>query len=149
MFYTENSEAIDAKARLKSQFLDVCRRWAEPLHEMSDRTDTHDIGFIIEPALRRDFELTGNQRSLKSILNAAENLAGRYNENTKAIRSWDKFINNAHNYTNKDSHFLVIIDSMCSKLSHDPISLLNIDRLMYRLGSFVLCGSPCVSTAAH
>lgn len=85
---------------------------------MSNRTDTHDIGFIIEPALRRDFELTGNQRSLRSILNAAENLAGRYNETTKAIRSWDKFINNAHTYTDKDSSFLVIIDSMCSKLSH-------------------------------
>lgn len=82
---------------------------------MAHRKDTHDIGFIIEPALRRDFELTGSQRSYQSILTAAESLASRYNETTKAIRSWDTFVNNGHNFNDKDKCFLVIIDSMCSE----------------------------------
>lgn len=81
---------------------------------MAHRKDTHDIGFIIEPALRRDFELTGNQRSYRSILTAAESLATRYSETTKAIRSWDTFVNNGHNFHSKQDCFLVIIDSMCS-----------------------------------
>lgn len=100
---------------LREQLLAVCRSWSEPLHEMSNRTDTHDIGFIVEPALRRDFELTGDRRSLESILRAADNLASRYDETTRAIRSWDTFVNNFHNYASKDTGFLVIIDSMCSK----------------------------------
>ena len=84
---------------------------------MAHRKDTHDIGFIVEPALRRDYELTGNEQSLRSILTAAESLATRYNDKTRAIRSWDRFINNRHHYTDRDSGFLVIIDSMCSKCS--------------------------------
>lgn len=87
---------------------------------MSNRTDTHDIGFIVEPALRRDFELTGDSRSLESIIRAANNLASRYSETTKAIRSWDTFVNNRHRYTSKETDFLVIIDSMCSKWSAIP-----------------------------
>lgn len=106
------------RERLRSELLAVCRRWAEPLHDMSDRKDTHDIGFIVEPALRRDFELTGDARSLKSIVNAAESLASRYSESTKAIRSWDRFVNNSNNFVDKDAEFLVIIDSMCSKSTH-------------------------------
>lgn len=94
---------------------DLCKEWAEPLHNMANRKDTHDIGFIIEPALRRDFELTGNMRSYNSIQTAAESLASRYNGTTKAIRSWDTFVNNEHRFDKKDECFLVIIDSMCSK----------------------------------
>lgn len=81
---------------------------------MANRTDTHDIGFIVEPALRRDFELTGDRRSLESIVRAANNLASRYDETTRAIRSWDTFVNNLHKYTSKETGFLVIIDSLCS-----------------------------------
>lgn len=116
-FLNEKGQSPDGRELLRTRLLDVCRRWAEPLHEMSNRKDTHDIGFIIEPALRRDYELTGDERSLKSILNAAESLASRYNETTKAIRSWDSFVNNGNNFIDKESEFLVIIDSMCSKLN--------------------------------
>lgn len=114
-FLTQVGGDVDLRERLRSEFLSVCRRWAEPLHDMSNRKDTHDIGFIIEPALRRDFELTGDARSLATILNAAESLASRYSETTKAIRSWDRFVNNGNNYVDKDSDFLLIIDSLCSK----------------------------------
>ncbi|KAM3520091.1 hypothetical protein NHJ13051_007086 [Beauveria bassiana] len=110
----DDGAAADLRKRLRSELLAVCRRWAAPLHGMSSRRDTHDIGFIVEPALRRDFELTGDARSLDSIVHAAESLASRYSETTQAIRSWDRFVNNSNNYVDQDSEFLVIIDSMCN-----------------------------------
>ncbi|OAA69346.1 Six-hairpin glycosidase [Akanthomyces lecanii RCEF 1005] len=113
-FMVEQGGDADLRERLRSELLTVCRRWAEPLHEMSNRKDTHDIGFIVEPALRRDFELTGDMRSLKSIVNAADSLASRYSETTQAIRSWDRFVNNGNNFVDQESEFLVIIDSMCN-----------------------------------
>lgn len=106
---------LAAREQLRNSLLGVCRAWSEPLHDMAYRTDTHDIGFIIQPALRRDFELTGNMRSYKSILTAAESLASRFSKKTNAIRSWDTFINNGHNFNDKEKCFLLIIDSMCSK----------------------------------
>lgn len=73
------------------------------------------MGFIILPALRMDWELTGNKRSLNSVLVAAESLASRYDEKVGAIRSWDSAVNKRYSYTNMETDFLVIIDSMCSK----------------------------------
>ncbi|KAM3456917.1 hypothetical protein NHJ6243_008022 [Beauveria neobassiana] len=110
----DDGAAADLRKRLRLELLAVCRRWAAPLHGMSSRRDTHDIGFMVEPALRRDFELTGDARSLDAIVHAAESLASRYSETTQAIRSWDRFVNNSNNYVDKDSEFLVIIDSMCN-----------------------------------
>ncbi|KAJ6447284.1 glucuronyl hydrolase [Purpureocillium lavendulum] len=103
-----------SRQRLRDGLLQVCRDWAQPLHQMAYRTDTHDIGFIVEPALRRDYELTGNAQSLQSIMTAAESLASRYSEATSAIRSWDTFVNNRHGFSRKEDCFLVIIDSMCN-----------------------------------
>jgi hypothetical protein len=83
---------------------------------MATRTDTHDMGFIIQPALRMDWELTGNERSLAAVVTAAESLASRYSDKVKAIRSWDVAINKRYQYIDKEVDFLVIIDSMCSML---------------------------------
>ncbi|UNI13371.1 hypothetical protein JDV02_000121 [Purpureocillium takamizusanense] len=112
----DGNDTVTAESRqqLREGLLQVCRDWAQPLHQMAYRTDTHDIGFIVEPALRRDYELTGNVKSLESILTAAESLASRYNEKTLAIRSWDTFVNNCHGFSSKEGCFLVIIDSMCN-----------------------------------
>jgi hypothetical protein len=66
------------------------------------------------PALRLDWELTGNARSFESILTAAKSLASRYDERVGAIRSWDKQFNHRYSITDKEENFLVIIDSMCS-----------------------------------
>jgi hypothetical protein len=81
---------------------------------MDTRTDTHDMGFIIQPALRMDWELTGNASSLKSVVTAAHSLASRFDERVGAIRSWDQAINHRYSYTDMENDFLVIIDSMCS-----------------------------------
>lgn len=73
------------------------------------------MGFIVQPALQKDWELTGNKESLQSVINAAYALASRYDEKVKAIRSWDVAINDRYSITDMDKNFLVIIDSMCSK----------------------------------
>jgi hypothetical protein len=82
---------------------------------MSGRTDTHDMGFIVQPALQKDWELTGNKESLQSVVNAAYALASRYDGTVKAIRSWDVAINDRYSITDMQTNFLVIIDSMCSE----------------------------------
>lgn len=81
---------------------------------MATRTDTHDIGFIIEPALRLDWELTGNTRSIQSIITAAQSLATRYDKRAKAIRSWDLINKKDVKILSMEEDFIVIIDSMCN-----------------------------------
>jgi hypothetical protein len=82
---------------------------------MAKRTNTHDLGFIVQPALRMDWELTGNARSFQSVVTAANSLASRYDERLGAIRSWDQCINTKESIIDKEMNFLIIIDSMCSK----------------------------------
>lgn len=82
---------------------------------MSGRTDTHDMGFIVQPALQKDYELTGNKESLDSVTRAAYALATRWDDRVKAIRSWDVAINDRYSITDMNENFLVIIDSMCSE----------------------------------
>lgn len=105
----------------RTQLLELCRAWSEPLHQMALRTNTHDIGFILQPALRMDWELTGNRRSFESILTGANSLASRYNETVGAIRSWDKKVTLRDNIVDMEENFLVIIDSMCSELSENNV----------------------------
>lgn len=106
-------QSID-RQQLRDRLLALCRRWSEPLHNMAYRTNTHDIGFIIMPALRQDWELTGNKMSLNSILIAAQSLSSRYDERVGAIRSWDQSFSKRYSITDKEENFLVIVDSMCS-----------------------------------
>jgi len=100
----------------QKQLLKLCRDWVVPIRAMDSRTDTHDMSFIIQPALRMDWELTGNPESLKNVITAAQSLASRYDERVGAIRSWDQAVNHRYSFTDMDNDFLVIIDSMCSKL---------------------------------
>jgi len=102
------------RLQFQGELLKLARTWTEPLHAQATRTDTHDMGFIFQPALRMDWELTGNTKSLESVLIAARSLASRYDDRVKAIRSWDRAINMRYSYADKDVDFLVIIDSMCN-----------------------------------
>lgn len=112
-------------ARLRSDMSALCEQWAEPLHAMSKRTDTHDVGFIVMPALQKSWELTGNRRSLDSILGAARSLGSRFVPQAGAIRSWDRRIQGNLEITGSDN-LILIIDSMCNldllyyAASHDP-----------------------------
>ena len=115
-------------SHLRTQLTTLCRYWAEPLHGHAGRTDTHDIGFIVMPALRADWEMTGNQRSLDSIIRAARSLASRYVPSAKAIRSWDLLIKKDIEIRDMGDNMIVIIDSLCNldllyyASEHDPNS---------------------------
>ncbi|KAJ5167571.1 uncharacterized protein N7482_006352 [Penicillium canariense] len=98
----------------RHQLRAMCEKWSEPLHDMAGRTDTHDIGFIVMPALRKDWELLGNPRSLASIVRAANSLATRYVASAKAIRSWDLLIRKDTQITDMSTNLIVIIDSLCN-----------------------------------
>ncbi|KAF2270000.1 Six-hairpin glycosidase [Lojkania enalia] len=102
------------RPQISNQLLKLGRHWSAAINEMSGRTDTHDMGFIVQPALQKDYELTGNEESLQSIIKAAYALASRYDMKVKAIRSWDVAINDRYSITNMETDFLVIIDSMCN-----------------------------------
>ncbi|KAM0275864.1 hypothetical protein ACHAQH_007336 [Verticillium albo-atrum] len=90
------------------------RLWSSPLHAMSSRTDTHDLGFIIMPALRRTWELTQDQESLTSILKAADSLATRHVSRASALRSWDVLLKRDISVTDPSKNLLVIVDSLCN-----------------------------------
>ncbi|KAL1794441.1 hypothetical protein ACET3X_007862 [Alternaria dauci] len=111
-------QAIDVpehiRPQMQDQLLKLGRHYGVAINEMSSRTDTHDMGFIVQPALQKDWELTGNKESLQSVVNAAYALASRYDDRVKAIRSWDVAINDRYSITDMSTNFLVIIDSMCN-----------------------------------
>lgn len=103
------------RSTIQDQLLRLCRHWDGPIRDMAGRTDTHDMGFIVQPALRMDWELNGNRESLDRVIVAANALASRWDERVGAIRSWDEAINNRYSFVDRETNFLVIIDSMCSK----------------------------------
>jgi hypothetical protein len=53
------------------------------------RTDTHDIGFVIQPTFGAGHRLTGNEGYASVVLQAARSLGTRFNATVGAIRSWD------------------------------------------------------------
>jgi hypothetical protein len=81
---------------------------------MSERSDTHDLGFLIQPAFRKHWDLFADDESLKVLHRAAWSLASRNNVTLSAIRSWDKTANERFTYSKEHNDFLVIVDSMCS-----------------------------------
>ncbi|KAF5702228.1 unsaturated glucuronyl hydrolase [Fusarium mundagurra] len=101
-------------AQIRSDVQSLCRSWAKPLHAMASRQDTHDLGFMIMPALQRDWELTGNAESLDSILEAADSLSSRFVPSAGAIRSWDERIQRNIQITCQKKNCILIIDSMCN-----------------------------------
>jgi hypothetical protein len=117
-------QALDIPEHVRPHFQELVlkagRHYGVAINQMSKRTDTHDMGFIVQPALQKDWELTGNQESLQSVINAAYALASRYDNRVRAIRSWDVAINDRYSITDMETNFLVIIDSMCSKYQKNP-----------------------------
>ena len=99
---------------LARQLEDLGLVWSEPLHTMAYRTDTHDLGFMVQPAMRQRWELFHDERALESVLTAALSLYSRYSEVVGAIRSWDKMLQQGLEISGIDDNFLVIIDSMCN-----------------------------------
>lgn len=102
------------KVNLRRQLQALSHAWAEPLYGMDTRIDTHDIGFIVMPALRMDWELFSNTRSLDSLIRAARSLATRYVPSARAIRSWDILKKKDIEILDQKNNMIVIIDSLCN-----------------------------------
>ncbi|KAK4034522.1 Six-hairpin glycosidase-like protein [Parachaetomium inaequale] len=113
-FHHESSAERPSPSQIRAHLTELCSAWSAPLHAMASRTDTHDLGFIIMPALRQDWELTHNAQSLASIVRAAHSLASRYVPSARAIRSWDLVRRRDMEIVGLDDNLLVIIDSMCN-----------------------------------
>lgn len=109
-----------ASSFLRQELVSLCKSWTGPVQAMMSRTDTHDMGFIIQPSMRKDWELTSGEDSLQAILTAAKSLASRYGPAAEAIRSWDVLSQADVSITSMTHDFLVIIDSM-----------MNLDLLFY------------------
>ncbi|KAF9887760.1 hypothetical protein FE257_009566 [Aspergillus nanangensis] len=112
--YTKHPHCSPGGERIRSRLRQLCTTWTTPLHSMATRTDTHDIGFIVMPALKRDWELTANPQSLHSIVRAAHSLASRYVASAGAIRSWDVLLKKDITVTDTADNLIVIIDSLCN-----------------------------------
>lgn len=109
-----------ASSFLRQELVLLCKAWTGPVQAMMSRTDTHDMGFIIQPSVRKDWELTSDEDSLQAVLTAAKSLASRYGPAVRAIRSWDVLSQADVLITSMTQDFLVIIDSM-----------MNLDLLFY------------------
>jgi unsaturated chondroitin disaccharide hydrolase len=83
-------------------WLDAAETRTAALESQSLRTDTHDIGFVIENTFGAGLRLTGNAKYGDVVIRAAESLASRFDPAVGATRSWD-----FGGYT-----FPVIIDNM-------------------------------------
>ncbi|CAN6674806.1 hypothetical protein TRVA0_066S00276 [Trichomonascus vanleenenianus] len=88
------------------------RWWASYLEPQVTRTDTHDLAFVIDPALRREYEVQGTKKAREQVITAAYSLASRYDEKVGVIRSWDEFETKRFHLTREKGDYLVIIDNM-------------------------------------
>lgn len=77
-------------------------KWTKPIEDVRFKPDSHDLGFMFVPSFGTAFEETGDDHYKNVIIDAANTLLKRYNENVKAIKSWD----------NTRWEFPVIIDNL-------------------------------------
>jgi len=59
------------------------------LEDQKDRTDTHDVGFVIAGSFGNALRLAPTEEYESVVIQAAESLMTRFNETVGAIRSWD------------------------------------------------------------
>lgn len=104
----------EKKELLRKRLLSLGDSWADPIHAMAHRTDTHDMAFMIQPSMRVRWEVLHDQRALDAILTAARALYTRNNKIVGAIRSWDVLLQQGVDICSPTDDFLVIIDSMCN-----------------------------------
>eukprot|EP01037_Dinobryon_pediforme_P004347 gene4347-4395_t len=61
-----------------------------PLAAQADRTDTHDLGFIIGLSFGNQLRLTGDPAARRTLLRAATALASRFSPTTQAMRTFNE-----------------------------------------------------------
>ncbi|VUC35193.1 unnamed protein product [Clonostachys rosea] len=92
--------------------LEAARKWQIEMAKEQFKTDNHDLGFMIMPSFARDFDLTGNKKSLEIVIQTARSLASRFNPTTGVIRSWPGARTKEYDLNDTERDFVVVIDSM-------------------------------------
>ncbi|HCT91058.1 MAG TPA: glycosyl hydrolase family 88 [Lachnospiraceae bacterium] len=83
LLYQDTGEESYAEiARISEYRLEACFDSYYGLH--------HDVGFMFQPTAVADYRLTGNERSRKTALHAANLLVGRFNPVGRFIRAWNE-----------------------------------------------------------
>lgn len=121
----------------KEKYAEIARSCEEKLSGCFDAYYGlhHDVGFMFQPTASYDYRLTGNEKSRRTALHAANLLAGRFNPIGKYIRAWNDM-------PNDDTRGWAIIDCMlnlsllywASEETKDPrfkhIAMLHADTVM-------------------
>lgn len=100
--YTQDKTFYEAACQQRSYFFERLER---------PQTHTHDLGFLYQLSLVADYKLTGNLHSQSAALQAANNLAARYQPTYRALRAWNRW----GKYDDPGSHDnqgRIIIDTM-------------------------------------
>lgn len=63
------------------------QRWTAPIASQIRRTDTHDLGFVVDDSFGEQYRATG--QGAQEVVTAARSLATRYSPKVHAIKSWD------------------------------------------------------------
>ncbi|NYD38006.1 glycoside hydrolase family 88 protein [Actinomycetospora corticicola] len=63
------------------------QRWTAPIAGQVTRTDTHDLGFVVDDSFGAELDATG--QGAEQVVTAARSLATRYSPTVGAIKSWD------------------------------------------------------------
>ncbi|CUM49803.1 unnamed protein product [Debaryomyces tyrocola] len=91
--------------------------WAESMAKHKNKTDNHDLGFMLVPPFEKEYLRSGSEKSKDILIKGANSLASRFDERVGCIRSWDELvpIKESNNRTsNFDKDLVVIIDNMCN-----------------------------------
>lgn len=78
-------------------------RYTLLLDSVQYRTNTHDLGFMLNCSYGNGFRLTGEEKYKKPLIIGANNLVNRFHPEIGLIKSWDK---------RKNWQYPVIIDNM-------------------------------------
>lgn len=76
---------------------------------------THDLGFMICPWARLQWDLHRDLKAFDTLMTAANTLADRFSDKVGCMRSWDVCQTKVYSFTDPSKDFLVIIVSLMSE----------------------------------
>lgn len=89
----------------------ACKWWTQNLYQNASLLGTHDLGFMIAPWARVQWDLFRDQRAFDALMTAADTLADRFSEKAGCVRSWDICKTKCYSFEDTSKDFLVIIVS--------------------------------------
>jgi hypothetical protein len=98
----------------------MARYWSDPVNVNKNRTDIHDLGFMVDLSIGHDYRYTGRQQARDWLIETAHSLAHRYVPAAGVVRSWD----GVGSVSLPKDDVVVIIDSLMSMPHPDLIDCL-------------------------